>query len=278
VGKVRGVRLTGSADPNRVVQVIMRVETAFLRSIPLDSYAQIGADTMIGDQYIDISSGKMSRHVLGNAEIRYQPPTDVLKSLDLSQFEKQLRQIGALLTDIESGKGLVGQFVANEELYSSTVRSAKELEQGLTMAVSTTSEVGQVLYSDTLYRDVRRPMQDLDAALARMMAGQGDSGRLLRDSAQYDELRAQAGELRKSLAAIRAGEGAAGQLVTSDATWVALNRTVAAAIEAVDRFSTNPMFVTSATYDNLNGMAREFTAGMRDFRTSPEKFLRMKLF
>ena len=46
------------------------------------------------------------------SELPYKVPTDMFKTLDLAQFEANLRQMDAILTDIETGKGLVGQFVA----------------------------------------------------------------------------------------------------------------------------------------------------------------------
>lgn len=278
VGKVTSVFLTGSSDPNRTVKVTMRIETAHLRSIPLDSYAEVSADTLIGDKFVDISSGKMARHVTANAELRFQPPTDVLKSLDLSQFQRQIRQIDELLTSIEKGEGLVGEFFSGEALYASTVRSLKELDRAFDAATSTTGKVGEALYTDALYREIRKPLLELDESLARLTSGQGESGRLLRDPAQYDELLAQAAALHKSLAAIRSGEGSMGELVTSDAAWNTLNRQVAGAIAAVDRFSTSPAITTPAAYDSLNGLVREMREACKDFRQSPKKYLWMKVF
>jgi len=278
VGKVRSVELTGSTDPNRIVEVVMTVEAEHLRHIPVDSYAQISADTLIGDKYVDITGGKLGRYVSANSEIRYQPQTDVLKNLDLSQFEQTLKQMDALLTDIEQGRGQLGLLVQSDELYNDLSQKLVDLHRGLTKAASTTGQVGQALYTDTVYRRISDPLRQLDEALARIQSGQGAAGQLLRDSSAYDSLRSAAAGFLSSLAEIRAGRGPVGELLTTDTTYNDLNRQVALLIEAVDRTNQSPMFAGSDVYENLNGTAQEWRRAVHELRADPEKFLRFKVF
>ena len=278
VGKVRLVRLTGSADPARVVEIVLTVEEYRLRSIPRDSFVQFSADTLIGDKYVDITSGRTGAIIDPDGELRYQPATDITKSLDLTQFEKQLRIVDALLTNIEQGEGRVGKFVAGEELYNSLRKSLIEVESGLTRAAGTTGKVGSLLYSDALYRQLAAPATQLDDILESIQSGQGASGKLLRDSADYDRLRAGAADLRKTLEDLRAGRGAGARLLSSDALYEDLNRKVAGLIVAVDRFQYNPWLTTTEVYEGLNGAAREAHDFIRDFRRDPSKMLRLKVF
>ena len=53
---------------------------------------------------------------------------------------------------------------------------------------------------------------------------------------------------------------------------------VSAWMRTVDEMNASPMLITSETYDNLNGMAREVRGTMKDFRENPQKFLRLKVF
>ena len=57
-----------------------------------------------------IKSG--DRNAAATAMKRAEP--ELMKSLDLSDFQKQLRRIDAMLSDIEEGKGRVGEFVQGE--------------------------------------------------------------------------------------------------------------------------------------------------------------------
>jgi phospholipid/cholesterol/gamma-HCH transport system substrate-binding protein len=278
VGKVRNVGLSGSNDPNRVVRVAMTIEVEHLNSIPTDSSAQISTDNVIGDKFVDVTSGRARVPVPPNGEIRYQPEVDVMKNLDLAQFERSLRNVDAMLRDIEEGKGPVGQLVRGEDLYNDTRKRLIGLERGLRAAARTTGQVGEMLYADTLYRKISVPVRQLDDTLARIQSGQGPAGLLLRDSGQYDSLRAQAASLREMLAGMAAGRGPTGDLLSSDATYRNLGQTIGSMIAFVDNFNASPLLTSSEMYDNLNGSFREMCDFLRDFRESPKKYLWLKLF
>src|SRR3989442_1561007 len=88
VGKVDSVTLSGSNDPKRIVKVTMRVGVDKLKSIPVDSSAQISVENFIGDRYVDITSGTNPNSIRGGGEIVYKNQTDFVKSLDLTQLEQ----------------------------------------------------------------------------------------------------------------------------------------------------------------------------------------------
>src|ERR1035437_5963641 len=206
VGKVRSVALSGSTEPNRVVKVTLTVERDRLASIPDDSTAQIASETMIGDQFVDISSGTSRRFVSAGGEIVFKGSPDLLKTLDIGQFEKQLKIVSALLDDIEQGRSDLGQFVQGDQMYNDLRKRLSQIESGIRAAASTTSAVGHELHTDQLYQQISRPLIELDRSLARLQSGQGDASQLLRDSAQYDKLRSDTEDLRRSIADLRAAK------------------------------------------------------------------------
>jgi len=273
IGKVKTVQLTGTHDPNRVVRIVMTVEKDRLVSISSDSYAQLSADTLIGDKFVDISSGKAPSHIEANGEITFKDQVDLMKSLDLSEFEKQLRQMDAVLTDIEQGKSRVGQFILGDDMYVNLIKYFNELEKTVRESTDRTNSIGQALYSDAMYKQISDPIVALDKSLAQIQSGQGSAGQLFRDTAQYQQLRTMADDLRKTIAGWRAQE-----FVTSDAAYVGWNRSLTSLIQTVDRMNADPMFATSQAYDSLNGFARELRDTMKDFRGNPQKYLRLKVF
>ena len=273
VGKVRSVALSGSSEPNRVVQVTMTVERERLASIPDDSTAQTASETMIGDKFVDISSGTSRRFISPGGEIAFKGSPDMLKGLDIGQFEQRLKVVGALLDDIEQGRSDLGQFIQGEQMYNDLRKRFAQVENGIREAASATSAVGREVHTDQLYRQISQPLMDLDSSLARLQSGQGGAGQLLRDSAQYDKLRSDTEGLRRSIADLRA----AGHM-RSDTLYADWNRGVLSLMESVDAFNRAPAMTTTQAYDNLNGFARELRDTMRDFRQNPRKFLRMKVF
>jgi phospholipid/cholesterol/gamma-HCH transport system substrate-binding protein len=271
VGKVDSVALSGSRDPKRVVRIVLQVERNSLAMIPVGSYAELGTDTLVGDKFVDVTS-RGRGPTPPNSELPYQEPTDIFKTLDFAQFEKNLRQMEAVINDIEAGRGRVGQFVSGTQMYSDLQRRLADIEKSIRSAASTTDSLGQELYTDRLYRQLMKPVEDFDLALARLQSGQG-AGRLLRDTADYDRLVSGVGSLRASIASFRSSS-----FVQSDEMYVKIDRAVASIARSVDEINSGPIFGAPQSYESMNGLLRELTETMRDFRGNPRKYMRIKVF
>ena len=273
IGRVDRVGLSGSSRPERAIRVVMRVERERLPSVPVDSYAEIGSETLVGDKFVDITSGRSARHLDPGGEVPFKPQSELLKSLDMTQFEAQLRSIDDTIRDLAEGRSQVGQFVQGEQMYNDLRRRTAEIERAMRAAASTTSSVGQALYTDQLYQRISQPIEDLDSALARLEKGQGQAGQLLRDPAQYDQWRSQTEGLRRSISDMRATA-----FLKNDHMYQDWNRTLAALVRQVDDANATPMMISTEAYENLNGLAGHMRDGLREFRQDPQKFLRLKIF
>lgn len=273
VGKVTGVDLTGSQQPNRIVRVTISIERERLASIPEDSFVQLSSDSLIGDKFVDISSGKAGAHIAANSELTYKDSPELMKSLDLTQFEQQLRVMDATLTEIEQGRGRVGQFIIGEDMYNTLLKDFADFKNTIRATADTTGTLGRALYSDEMYRQISNPIAELDRSLALLQSGQGAAGQMFRGTQQYEQLRASARDVLRSLSDLRSQE-----FMRSDQMYVDWNRTVNSLIRSVDEMNASPLFNNSQTYDNLNGAAREWRNTIRDFREHPQKYLRLKVF
>jgi phospholipid/cholesterol/gamma-HCH transport system substrate-binding protein len=273
VGKVETVSLSGSNIPDRVVKVTMTVERDHLAVIPDDSTAEASADTMLGDKFVDISGGKSTAHLRPGSELIYKASPDLMKRLDVAQFQERIRTMDALLTELEQGRTPLGKFVQGDEMYRTILKRVADLNKGLRAAADAKSDLGNVLYTDELYRKAEALLRALDESIAKLQSGQGSMGQFLRDDAQYAQWRNSVQDLRKSLQGMRADS-----FFASDQQYAEWNRTVQSLIGMVDGFAANPTLATSATFDNLNGMAKELQSTVKEFRENPRKFLRLKVF
>src|SRR4051794_28094064 len=52
IGSLDKVQLTNSTDPKRTVEFDMEVEQRYLKDIPIDSVAGVGAANLLGDKFI----------------------------------------------------------------------------------------------------------------------------------------------------------------------------------------------------------------------------------
>jgi len=276
IGTVESVRLTHSLDPNRVVEVRMKVEAAYLPYIPEDSITTIDSANLVGDKYIDINMGKSPRPVHPGSDLHYPPPAISMQNIDLRQFDAQLRTIDQILRDIQSGKGPLGQFVVSDALYRQFLDGIEQVERKLRAATSSQSQLGQMLYNSTLHDKLSESLRQLDDRLAKVQ-----SNPLLRDSAQYDQIRGQLVSLHRTLADLNAGTGAGSDWLASDATYRQWNRLISTWIGNLDALNSGQgamgqMLSNAQTYESLNGQLQHLQSTIREFRQDPQKYLRIK--
>jgi len=276
IGKVSSVRLVRGRDPNRVVEVRLKIEETYLPYIPDDSVTTIDSANFLGDKYINITMGHSPQRVRPGGELRYPPPSNLMENIDLRQFGAQLRTIDQTIQDIQAGKGSLGQFVVSDALYQQFLDGVADIEKKLRAATGSQTELGRVLYTATMHDNLSASLRQLDDRLAQLQAN-----RLLRDSTQYDRIRDQLAQIRRTLADLRAGTGAAGELIASDAAYIAWNRRLAAWIEDIDALnsgqgSMGQMLMNAQMYESLNGALRRLQSTVKEFREDPQKFLRIK--
>jgi len=273
VGRVKKIALSGSNEPTRIIRVTMEIEQNQLPDIPVDSFVEVSTDNVVGDKFVDITRGRSTAVIQRNAEIAFKVQPEFLKTLDLTQFENEVRTVEATLDDIEQGRSEFGKFVQGNDMYNDLLRWVGDLQKGLRATARTTDTVGSLIYTDRLYRQIQEPLAQLDASLARLQAGQGELGRLLRDDAQYAQLRDTLAGFRKTVSSVQSN-----QFLQSDEEYAGLNRMLASLLQNVDEIAASPLLGTSADYENWTGLAKEMRDGLQDFRKDPQKFLRIKLF
>ena len=250
----------------------MDVQLDRLSSIPTSSEAEISSDNLIGDRFVDITSHPAPATVSAGGEIHVKESAE-FKAIDIQDLEKQVLQVDTVLRDLDEGRGPVGQFVQRRQMYDDVVKRFTEIDRAFAAAVAASTDMGSALYKDDLYRQLFDAVMRVDTTLARMQAGQGGAGLFLRDSAQYVELQKSIRGIRQSVADLHAEP-----MMQSSEMYADWNRRLALTIQQVDDMNSNPAFNTSEAYDSLSGMAKDLRDTLRDFRSHPEKFLRIKLF
>lgn len=286
-GNIHRIRLSGSGDPKRTVEIQMDMKAQYEDKIPEDSLAGISASNLLGDKYINITKGKSPKHVQDNSEIKSAPVQDIPQLVQqasgiLTQFQTVVGRVDGLLADIDAGKGNIGKLLKDEELYSRVNDMTRDAGQLVKDVRNSKGTISKLLYDDALYNDLRRPIQRLDDMLAQVQKGQGSAGKLLYDTALYDEARASLTDVRKMLDDLHAGKGSAGKLLNDDELYKQLNVITAKVAATVDKINAGQgtlgqLMVNPQLYDALNGATREAQALVKDMRSNPKKFLTIRL-
>ncbi len=294
VGKVRKIQLSGSNDPQRIIRVDLEIQDKYLRSIPVDSVAQISAGNLLGTKYINVTKGKSSETIKAGGE---------LKSADVAEFQDVVRQsysavaalqgiltkVDGLLTQIQSGQGTIGKFLVDPTLYDKAVGLVNEGNKVIAAMNSTKGTLGKLLNDDQLANQFNETMTKTNALLEGLQRGEGTAGKFLKDPALYNDLQSTIADVRKSIAGVNqmiadlnAGKGTAGKLLKSDDLANQLQAGIAKLDGILDKINNGQgtlgqLMVNPSLYENLDGTSRELTGLLKDFRANPKKFLHIKL-
>src|SRR4051794_17650468 len=163
VGSLDKVRLTNSTNPNRAVEFDMEVQEQYLKEIPIDSVAGVGAANLLGDKFINITKGSDVAHtVKPGDEIKSQLTQDIPQLLDqsarlLSSFQVIVARVDSMVAGIEKGQGNIGKLLKDEELYNRLNGIAAEGQNLLKDVRNGKGTISKLIYDDGLYNDLRAP-------------------------------------------------------------------------------------------------------------------------
>jgi phospholipid/cholesterol/gamma-HCH transport system substrate-binding protein len=287
IGNVEEIRLSGQKDPQRVVEFVMDVEERFLTEIPVDSVVGISAANLLGDKFLNITKGSTPQTARNGAELRSLQSQDIPELMAqsaalLTTLQTIVTRVDRLLADVEAGKGNIGKFLRDEELYQRLNAIGAEAQQLMADIRSGKGTLGRLLYDDSLYQEARAPIKRLEALLASLEQGQGTAGLLLKDRKLYDEAQRSLAEVRQLVNDINAGKGTAGKLLKDEQLYANLNTLMTKIDQTLEKVNSGQgtlgqLMVNPQLYDSMSGATREINSLIKDIRANPKKFLNFRL-
>ena len=294
IGNVASVGLSGSAERDRVVRVTMQIDNQYLASIPVDSEASLAAQNLLGVKYMNIKKGQSEQAIQAGAEIRSKTSGQLEDLFEqggttLAALQSILKRLDGIISQIEVGKGTIGQLLVDDTMARKINGIADEmLKLSKTMNASD-STLGKLLHEDTLYQDFRSTMARVNNLLDGVNQGQGTLGKLLKDPSLFDDFRMTIADVRKTiagmddlLAGLNRGEGTAGKLLKSEELHEQFKNTMARLDTLLDKVNNGQGTISQLLnnpqlYEDLDASTREIQGLLRDFRANPKKFLTIQL-
>ncbi len=295
VGKVTKVALSGSNQPGKIIRVTMEIEEQYLKAIPVDSHAEITAGNLLGTKYINIKKGRSQQIIAKGGEVLSEDvPTidDFVKqgNTTLTALQAIVVKAGAIVDDVQSGKGTIGKLLEDDTLYNKAmgiVDGVQKATDNINAVInSDKNSVGKLLHDNgELYAQVHDSITKVNGLIDDFDKGPGTVGKLMQDPAVYNESLKTIGDLRKLLADIQAGKGTVGKILETDELNDQIKGTIGRLDTMLDKINKGDgtigqLMNNPALYENLDATTREVHGLLKDFRTNPKKFLTiyLKLF
>jgi len=287
VGAIQNIRLSGSKDPKRAVEMEIEIQGRYMKDIPEDSTASITAANLLGNKFIDITKGQSATPIKPGAELRALQTQDIPELMAqsanlINTLQDIATRTNSMLADIDKGKGNLGKLLRDDELYNRLNGIASEGQQLLADVRNGQGTLSKLIYDSTLYDEVRAPLQRIDVMLADLQQGQGTAGKLLKDPQVYNDARETLAQMRRLAEDLNAGKGSAGKLLKDDQLYKQFTELSSKLDTTIDRINSGQgtvgqLLTNPQLYDTLNGATHEFQDLAKDIRANPKKFLRIKV-
>ena len=268
VGAVDATSFKGSR-----VEVLLSVNEKHRDLITSDSVAVLGSVSLLGEAAVDITGPGTGTPVPEWGYVKSGRAAGSLTDV-ATQATAGIEQLTAVLADVRSGRGTIGQLVTNDSLYrelNDLVSAAEEVARNVSsgrgtigrlannpaaaQALESTLQnlqevtarvragegsIGKLLNDDSLSRNLNSMTTNIDSITARLSKGQGTAGALLNERELYDRMNSMMNRVDQVTAALQKGEGTAGQLLHDKQLYENMNATMAELRKLIAAISADP--------------------------------------
>lgn len=231
VGKVDDILLSERPD-SEMLEVRISVERRYANRLRQDSLARIKTLGLLGDKYVEITSGSPDApRIDPGEEIPAALPTDVddliASGADVVDYVVSTAQsLSTILARMERGEGLLGELVAGREdkrITDTVIHTLESIDRLTTQVEAGEGVLGRLLTDEEMGDQLASSLDNIDETLALLREGDGLAPALLRDGelktrfeSTLAETEIAAGDLREIAADLRDADGLLPRLLNDE--------------------------------------------------------------
>jgi phospholipid/cholesterol/gamma-HCH transport system substrate-binding protein len=292
IGTVKSVTVVNTPEQKLTpVKVVMKLNEKYAAMLKKDSKASLSTVGVLGDTVVDINSQFAVGPPLEDGDVvkTTETPslTDVVKASQgtIESLNVILAKINAMVDNLQSGKGSVGQLLQNPDLYNKATATVDELHRLSVNLNSGKGSAGKLLTDDSMYNKLNDTVAKLNDIANSLNAGKGTAGMLLKDDSLYKNLNSTLAHANSLMADADAGKGGLGLMLKDPKFRKDLSDTLSnvnslvAGVNA-EEGTLGKLVKDDAAYTNLNKLLTSSTDLVTAIRTDPKKYLtiHMKIF
>jgi phospholipid/cholesterol/gamma-HCH transport system substrate-binding protein len=288
IGNVTDIRVV----PSRLetpVQATMRVNTRYQDALRTSSVATLSTAGVLGETFVDIltpppTPGAPLGEVLQNNAVlstRESPALqDVVRASQstLQNVEVLVRRVDRIISQIESGKGTIGQFIYDEALYRRLNAMVGDVNAIVNRINSGQGTIGKLVVSDELFNQANTAVAKLNAIVDSIEQGEGTAGKLIKDPTLYNNANATIAKADRLMADINSGKGPVGKLIRDEELARRLDTAITQLSEITAKINSGQgtlgqLMVDPSVYNNTNQMLVETRNLVQAIRQNPRRYL-----
>jgi phospholipid/cholesterol/gamma-HCH transport system substrate-binding protein len=288
VGVVQRINISKFKEPERAVEVTMRVPRSYQGEIRKDSEARLATAGLLGEAFVDITRGQPGQEVVPEGgEVKSVEEADIKRIVqNTNDVISNLRVLSSKLNDItnqiQSGQGSMGRLIYDQALYNRMNQVTGALQRLVSRMEQGEGTVGKLLADETLYRRTVASIDRLNQVLDDVQHGKGSLSKFINDPSVYDNVSQLVARANTLVDNVNKGQGTLGKLATDPQLYNRVNETfdrmniITTRIEqgqgTLGKLSTDPTL-----FNNLSDSSQSLREFLTEFKKNPRKYLTIRL-
>jgi phospholipid/cholesterol/gamma-HCH transport system substrate-binding protein len=288
VGNVARIRISPYPEPQRAVELDMRISRNYQNQIRADSVATMETVGLLGEGYIDISRGSSGQAVIPDGgEVRTSEEPDIKMVVrNANDVISNLRVLSAKLNDItgeiQTGKGSIGQLIYTPTFANRLNATLDGVERLVNRVEGGQGTIGKLVSDETLYQRTLATVDRLNQVIDDMEHGKGSIAKFISDPSVYDNVNRLVTHADTLVTNVNNGQGTLGKLATDPQLYNRMNDSM----DRVDALTTRmehgegtlgKLSTDPTLYNNLSESSKTLKDFLSEFKKNPKKYLTLRL-
>lgn len=258
VGSVKNINL----DPVHGAIVTISVDKSVQKSIKRDAQANILTMGLLGDKYIELSTGSSlaepihpGEMIKGGTQIEFSDIM-VTVAVAIGKMGEFITKLDNLVVKMETSEGTVAKFLKDPAIYDNLNQTTKKLSLLLEDIKNSRGTMKMLMDDPSLYNRMLSAASSIEEFSRKLNEGSGTLKRLVEDPELYENLKRGSAQLSSILEGIDKGKGVAGALIRDEE----LTKELSGALLEFKKLSA------------------ELEALVKDVKEHPKKYLKFSIF
>ena len=275
VGKVTSIEFAGTQ-----IELVFEVSRDVQPLITNESIASLGSISLLGEAILDIHSSGRGTPLVEWSYLRADQKNS-FADLTTSASES-LQEAGKVIADIRAGRGTVGKFFTDPQLYNEMRDFASSASVVAAYLRDGKGTLGSLARDPAAYNELKASLERLHVITQKIDTGDGPLGRFLNDQAMAQSLSNTTSSVEQIAGRLNRGEGTAGRLLTNQELYDRFNSVT----NRLDRLvgsveggegTAGRLLKDQQLYENMNQAAGEMRALIAEIRKDPKKYLNVRV-
>jgi phospholipid/cholesterol/gamma-HCH transport system substrate-binding protein len=278
-----------SLDRRYGTVVTLSINKNALRFLRKDSTASIQTLGLLGDKYVDLTSGSQTAPPLdpgdmirGTAQVEL---TDIMKTSagSVQKLTDFVDKMGRLVEKIDKSKGTFSKFLEDPALYNNLKDTSKELSLLARDIRAGHGTIGLLLKDPTLYERLASASGSLEGFSRKLESGTGTLNKLMEDDLLYQKLVGAASSMDEFGRKLNDPSGTMGKLLGNPQLYDNLDsasRKLSLILERIDRGegAAGKLISDKEMAKDLQEVVTELKKLTTDVREHPHRYFKFSIF